>query len=284
MTAELKEEPLLWEGLKICAVRVSDEYIRGDIPLHGHAADSMELHAVLAGRGWVRTPAGRRAVGAGDYFVTVGGAAHEQGSDAGDPVRELCVYASFARIGKTGACADELIGKGITFRKADEDFLAAAAALAKEIALRRSGFEDAALACFRLLLVCLARAGAGGTDSRAKNTGGAGGIFLKIDEAFLYDYRTLTLAELARRTGLSARQMQRILHAHYGASFTDLRTRARMQAADRLLSLGTLSVTRIAEETGYSCAAHFCIEYKKYNGITAGEYRRQCRADRKTTS
>ena len=115
MTAELKEEPFLWEGLEICAVRVSDEYILSDIPLHGHAADSLELHAVLAGRGLVRTPAGGRAVCAGHYFVTVGGAAHEQGSDSADPRRELCVYASFRRAGKAGACAAKLLGQVVFF-------------------------------------------------------------------------------------------------------------------------------------------------------------------------
>lgn len=280
MTAELKEEPFLWEGLEICAVRVSDEYILSDIPLHGHAADSMELHAVLAGRGLVRTPAGGRAVGAGDYFVTVGGAAHEQGSDSADPVRELCVYASFRRAGKAGACAAKLLGQGVFFGRADEDFRSAAAALAREIALRRPGFEEAAQACFRLLLVCLSRTESSGAAIGAGAAVGAGGIFLKIEEAFLYDYRTLTLTELARRTGLSARQLQRVLQAHYGATFTLLRTRARMRAADLLLASGTLSVTRIAEETGYSCAEHFCTEYKKYNGITAGEYRRRLRAER----
>ena len=108
--------------------------------------------------------------------------------------------------------------------------------------------------------------------------GGTGDMFLKIEEAFLYRYRTVTLGALAREVGLSERQLQRVLAAHYGATFSEKKTEARMCAAALLLETSDLPIARIAEETGYSSAEHFCVEYKKYNGITAGAYRKRCRA------
>lgn len=102
-----------------------------------------------------------------------------------------------------------------------------------------------------------------------------GSIYLKIEEAFLYQFRTLTLAGLARGVGLSERQLQRLLRERYDQTFTQKRTEARMRAANLLLAEGRLPITRIAGEVGYSGPEHFCAEYKKYMGMTAREYRRQ---------
>lgn len=112
---------------------------------------------------------------------------------------------------------------------------------------------------------------------RTQLRGGAGDMFLKIEEAFLYRYAMITLPVLAQEVGLSARQLQRGLTGHYGATFSEKRREARMRAALLLLGAGKLPVARIAEETGYSCTEHFCAEFKRYYGMTAGAYRRQCR-------
>ena len=276
MVLALNETPFEWEGLELRAVRVSDEFIVGGIPLHRHAADSMELHAILAGKGTVRTPQGIFAVAEGDFFVTAGDAEHEQLSDLHDPMRELCIYAAFRRIAKPGPTAKVILKKEIFFGKADESFRAVAETFKNELSRHMPGYEYAAECLSRLLIIFAARSAASdGTGKPEIKADNGGSIFLKIEEAFLYDYRTITLPALAKRAGLSERQTQRLLLSHYGSTFTALRTRARMQAANLLLSEGKFSITRIAEETGYSCAEHFCAEYKKFNGFTAGEYRKR---------
>lgn len=279
MILEMDGTPFFWEGVRLEMTRVSDEVITGGIPMHSHAADSLELHVILAGGGQVRTRDRTHAVKAGDVFVTVGGAEHEQSSCPQDPMRELCVYAAFRRAGKAGESVRTLLSNDFFLWHADEDMLLVARRMERELGRRFTGYADAIRSCFCLMLIGAARAerqrgGSAETDRR----GGAGDMYLKIEEAFLYRYRTVTLSGLAREVGLSARQLQRVLKAHYGASFSEKKTEARMRAADLLLETTDLSVARIAEETGYAGAEHFCAEYKKHGGMTAGAYRRQCRS------
>ncbi len=274
MVHELGEGAFVWNGVRIGAVRVSDEYIRGSIPMHRHAADSFELHIVLAGRGEVCTRTGSRPVGAGDFYLTIGEAEHEQRSEPSDPVRELCVYATFS--GNARSAARALLSCPFFLGRADEDMLLCARQTAKELAQVREGFEDALRCYFQLLLIGAARVRTSGIAQRRGVLSG-GALYLKIEEAFLYGYRTVTLSSLAAAAGLSERQTQRVLSAHYGQTFTQMRTEARMRAANVLLAESSVSVARIAEETGYSCAEHFCAEYKKFMGMTAGAYRRLCR-------
>ena len=51
MVLELDGTPFFWDGVRVETTRVSDETIRGALPMHSHAADSMELHVILAGGG-----------------------------------------------------------------------------------------------------------------------------------------------------------------------------------------------------------------------------------------
>ena len=132
MIHELSENVFSWKGLRIHTVRVSDDYIRGSIPMHRHAADSLELHVILGGRGSVRTPAGTFPLQAGSFFLTHGEAEHEQRSDADDPMRELCFYATY----ETGrAKTDALSALAHPFRvaAANEDILLCARQAAKEL-------------------------------------------------------------------------------------------------------------------------------------------------------
>ncbi len=278
MIIEFDGQPIFREKYRILPVRVTDEYIRGSIPMHSHAADSVELHFILAGKGQVRTPDAAFALDEGSFYITPGGQAHEQNSDAATPVRELCVYASLLWEKKSGAHADVPFPRRFFIGRADAEMLHAAHSIASELAERREGRADAVRHLIGLLLIYAERAEQNGRpDGAGRECGVGSDLFLKIEEAFLYGYRTLTLSSLANAVGMSGRQLQRVLRTRYGATFTAKRTEARMRAANLLLSEGTLPVTRIAEETGYSCIEHFCAEYKKIFGIAPGEYRKRLR-------
>lgn len=193
-------------------------------------------------------------------------------------MQELCIYAAFRRADRLGEAAKTLLSNAFYAGSADEDMLFAARRMERELASRRTGYLQAVHSCLSLMPTGIARmeerrAGRVRTQLR----GGAGDMFLKIEEAFLYRYATITLPVLAQEVGLSARQLQRVLTGHYGATFSEKRREARMRAALLLLGAGKLPVARIAEETGYSCTEHFCAEFKRYYGMTAGAYRRQCR-------
>ena len=91
----------------------------------------------------------------------------------------------------------------------------------------------------------------------------------------LYEYRTLTLDKLSARLGLGIRQTERLLKDHYGKTFLQKKTEARMSAASILLQNSGLSITQIAEDTGYSCVEHFSASFKRYYGQSASAYRKE---------
>ncbi|MDE6202602.1 MAG: helix-turn-helix transcriptional regulator, partial [Lachnospiraceae bacterium] len=102
--------------------------------------------------------------------------------------------------------------------------------------------------------------------------------YLIIEECFLYEYRTLTLDVLASRLGLGIRQTERLLKTHYGKTFLQKKTEARMSAASILLQNPGLSITQIAEDTGYSCIEHFSASFRRYYGQSATSYRKRIAA------
>ena len=97
---------------------------------------------------------------------------------------------------------------------------------------------------------------------------------LVIDEIFLYDYRDITLPELAKRLGFSVRQTQRLLERIYGKSFTRKKLEARMSAAMTLLRNSRYSITEISEQLGYSSMEHFSCAFAKYYGYVPSKIRK----------
>jgi len=84
----------------------------------------------------------------------------------------------------------------------------------------------------------------------------------------------LDRAAVARRVGLSVRQLDRLFAAEMGASFLDHYRRIRLQRARELLRHSTLSVTEIGLATGFASASHFARSYRAMFGVTPGSARR----------
>ncbi len=95
-----------------------------------------------------------------------------------------------------------------------------------------------------------------------------------IEEYFLYEYRNLSLEELAKRLGRSPRQTQRLLLEYYGKSYQQKKAEAKMSAAALLLADKSKNMATISEELGYSSPEHFSAAFRGYYGTTPREYRK----------
>jgi len=84
----------------------------------------------------------------------------------------------------------------------------------------------------------------------------------------------LDRAAVARRVGLSVRQLDRLFASEMGASFLEHYRRIRLERARELLRHSTLSVTEIGLATGFASASHFARSYRKSFGATPGSARR----------
>lgn len=84
----------------------------------------------------------------------------------------------------------------------------------------------------------------------------------------------LTLTFLADEFHVSAIYVSKSVKKVTGISFIDYLNRLRIDEAKRLLSVTDASVRDIAGDTGYDSDKNFIRVFKKYEGITPGQYRK----------
>ena len=87
----------------------------------------------------------------------------------------------------------------------------------------------------------------------------------------------LTLEQLARLSGVSGRQLNRLFHSHAGRTAMEHYRRMRLETAARLLGHSTLSLTEIAFATGFSGSSHFSAAFRRAHDLTPGQFRRRGR-------
>jgi AraC-like DNA-binding protein len=80
------------------------------------------------------------------------------------------------------------------------------------------------------------------------------------------------LDELAKRTGASARTLQRLFRSETGMRFGEWRQRLRMLHAVALLGTGS-SVTSAGEHAGYATTSAFIAAFRKLLGATPTQFR-----------
>ena len=149
----------------------------------------------------------------------------------------------------------------------------------EELQSRRTGCIFQVEALLRQLLVSLVRNfenyEKSGHPKAASLSAAADKTAFIIEEYFLYEYRNLSLEDLAGRLGLGARQTERLLQRQYGKTFLQKKAEARMSAAAILLSDTSRSITSVAEDLGYSSIEHFSSAFKNYYHISPRQYRKE---------
>ncbi len=85
----------------------------------------------------------------------------------------------------------------------------------------------------------------------------------------LMDHPRDSIAEVARRLGLSPRSLQRSLNAQQ-LKFSELRDRVRATIARRRLESGA-KIAVVAQEIGFASVSHFITWYKRHHGQTPGQ-------------
>ena len=266
--------------LHITPVHVRIEQLPPVIAAHRHSNVSYEIHYTRSGKGDVTIDGKTRGVRADTLYVTGPGVEHAQRSDPSSPIIEYCLYLNcalsprggedpffrFARThfwmgedgGRVYPLLEQLIGEG---RRPQSGAREMAEALLRQIIvlLTRMYRQEAASAPVRNRAPALTRAG----------------LMPIVEDAFFYRHSTLTLADLANLLNLSERQTQRLLQQNFGKTFSQKLTDARMAAASQLLEGTDLSVTEIAERSGYSSIEHFSAAFHRRMGCSPREYRKR---------
>ncbi len=286
------------DGGQIRILNLVFEQFQHTIPAHAHGENCYEIHYIPYGRGCVRMNNTTLPLSSGSVYVTGPYIEHEQTIHADDPMAEYCVYLRIERLPKATAQAtiSQFAQVPLWAGKDSQNLKPLFEQLFRELELEQIGYLNAVKAILVQLLIAMVRNyqrlpaskdhlsspvfSQGSGPLYGRSPGASGSLLaerqsLILEESFLYDYAELTLEDLSQRIGLSPRQTQRILREQYEQSFQQKRTQARMAAAASFLTDTNLSISAIADRTGYSCAEHFAAAFRRYWNKSPREYRNQ---------
>ncbi|WP_205301070.1 helix-turn-helix transcriptional regulator, partial [Paenibacillus aceris] len=84
----------------------------------------------------------------------------------------------------------------------------------------------------------------------------------------------LSLTSLSEQFQLHASHVSRAFKEEFGEKFVDYLVKIRMEQAQKLLQSSRYSVQDIGVKVGYTHAISFIRAFKKYTGVTPGDYRK----------
>lgn len=272
------------------ALKLSFEQCQRAFPSHSHSRNSWELHYIAAGRGHITLAHVPCEIAPGSFFITGPHVEHSQIPDPGAPVAEYCVYLKFESRSPRLQSAENpdflnlFFDTPVFIGQDRQNIRALMETLFSELETQSTGYLTVVRALLSQLLVLCARNLKGGPppECAAQTSSLSDRNYLIIEEAFLYEYRDLTLEALALRLGLGARQTERLLREHYGKTFLQKKTEAKMSAALILLKEGGRSITEISVTLGYSSVEHFSAAFRKYYGVSPRAWARQNAAEART--
>lgn len=99
-----------------------------------------------------------------------------------------------------------------------------------------------------------------------------------INNALLYYYKSdISTVEMAEKTHLSQRQINRICHRMYGRTFNEQKTLFRIKNAEKLLRETENGILQICMECGFGSMGSFYSAFTKAVGTTPSKYRKSPR-------
>ncbi|WP_438444340.1 AraC family transcriptional regulator [Gorillibacterium sp. sgz5001074] len=125
------------------------------------------------------------------------------------------------------------------------------------------------------LLAPLAAAGAGLQALRAGREQYTQAAQIRAYIGEHYTDPNLSLAQISEAFGMNLKTLSRIFKEEFGEKFVDYLTKLRIERAKRLLEETGDSVQSIAEQVGYLYPMSFIRVFKKSEGITPGDYRKE---------
>jgi len=88
----------------------------------------------------------------------------------------------------------------------------------------------------------------------------------------------LFLSDLAAIAGVHPVYLARAFRSYYGRSINKYLLGLRLEFARKLLAGGEMSLSDIAAETGFCDQGHFSKNFKRFYGVSPGEYRKAVQA------
>ena len=191
------------ENQKINILMITHGTITNPIPKHKHSKNSYEVHYIFGGKGTLVAQGKTYALSPGTLFVTGPEIEHEQNPDIADPMQEDCLYFYMDTpnpIPKSAQIINILRTHPFWYGRDTQNIVQSIQLILEELNAHKIGQVISLNACFQRYLVQLARNMA---TIIPQDKMEIGPVQLKIEDAFLYQYRDLTLDDI-RNISLTA--------------------------------------------------------------------------------
>lgn len=267
--------------LLISPVHVRIEALSPVIAAHRHSNTSYEIHYAARGRGTVTIDGQTRPVTADTLYITGPGVEHAQVCPKADPIVEYCLYLDCQRTARRQDDPFALFADTAFWMGQDGGrVFPLLERLIEENRRPQPDTREMSETLLRQIIIALTRMYRQHAPGPAASPAPAltrAGFMPIIEDAFFYRYRDLTLADLAALLNLSTRQTQRVLQRHFGKTFSQKLTEARMASASQFLLTTDLSITDIGERLGFSSIEHFSAAFRQAMGCSPRQYRQRRR-------
>lgn len=102
-------------------------------------------------------------------------------------------------------------------------------------------------------------------------------VFIRVKEYIWKNYRRkLTLAEIAGTVGLSKFYLSHLFRQELGTTYTEYLNSVRVIASKNLIENTDSNLLQIALEVGFSDSSYFCKVFRRFEGVSPGQYRKSC--------
>lgn len=89
--------------------------------------------------------------------------------------------------------------------------------------------------------------------------------------------RNLTISEISKETLVPKSSLYKMFHTHLGCTVNEYINSKRIKNSEELLLNGSLSIEEISEKLGFSTQQYFSKIFKKINGISPAQFRKNAR-------
>ncbi len=267
------------ENIPVQAVNMTCERFLRVIPSHSHGSGCYEIHYIPSGYGRLTADNHIFNIEPNTLFVTGPHVEHAQIPRPEEPMLEYCIYLKIKENAKRKGASpvmDSFTATPFWFGADTQGIHGLLRQLFLELERCPIGYLDQARLLLSQLLIYIVRNYESARPGHAAQAQGTLSDLTSviIEEYFLYEYRNLSLDELAKRLGRSPRQTQRLLSEYYGKTYQQKKAEAKMSAAAILLADQSKNITAISEELGYSSPEHFSSAFRAYYGASPRDYRR----------
>lgn len=268
------------DNVSIHALNIVFECFTRTIPSHSHGNGCYEIHFIPSGYGKLTADGQYYDISPNTLYVTGPHIKHAQTPILSNPMQEYCIYlkiCSTLQSRRKSPVINAFTSIPFWIGRDTQGIHSLMKQLFDELEHRYTGYQNQIGLLLSQLLIYTVRNYEQNKISQTSfshnNKTESNSII--IEEYFLYNYQSLSLARLANELNLSTRQTQRLLMELYGKTFQQKKAEARMSAAAMLLSDKTRSITSIAQDLGYCSVEHFSSAFRKFYLLSPREYRKQ---------